>query len=340
MRERKSVLQSFGGGKGVILLVVGFSLVIGYESWQRIGSGSAMEEVARDLGLQIDTEGRRHQLRGRIDGIGVAVDMTSERTGGTTGNVRDFTRFRLYAPGAPPGKIVGASLRQRAIGGLTGAERIATGDDAFDEEVFVIGPVGTMLAHLDAEARTAIRAATNAGWSLEAGTWEAHESGLVTDPDTIRRLLDLGLAAARAVRFEGDVETALRERAESDPVAGIQATATAALGPTSAEEPAKQRTTATDNGVPMSPEQARDVLNRADPGHGLEAALVLADSGDDRQAVRDALIFALINRERQAQAIEALGKIGGLVEAAALNTVKGEHQAAAEAAIEAIRARQ
>ena len=49
MRERKSVLHAFGGVKGVILLVIAFTLAIGYESWQRIGIGSAMEEGARAL---------------------------------------------------------------------------------------------------------------------------------------------------------------------------------------------------------------------------------------------------------------------------------------------------
>jgi hypothetical protein len=76
-----------------------------------------------------------------------------------------------------------------------------------------------------------------------------------------------------------------------------------------------------------------------DPARAFEAALALAESGDDRQEVRLALVGALPDRERAGRAIAALGKVGGTLEAMSLQAVKGEHEAAAQAAIAAIEAR-
>lgn len=92
-------------------------------------------------------------MRGRIDDIGVAVD-TELLGGGGAGvqNMNYYTSFKLYAPDGPSGRIVGVSLRQQAIDGWTGEQRMLTGDHAFDEEVFVSGDPATMLAFLNAEA--------------------------------------------------------------------------------------------------------------------------------------------------------------------------------------------
>ena len=233
MSEKKSVIQAFGGWGVVILIVLGFAAVLAYERWQRQGSGEALQEIASELGLNVTAVGiKRFQMRGRIDDIGVAVD--TELLGGGT-ELRHvgpnyYTSFKLYAPDGPSGRIVGVSLRQQAIDGWTGEQRMLTGDHAFDEEVFVSGDPATMLAFLNAEARAAVLPAAKAGWSLERATWSALEAGRMTDPDEIRSLLTLGLNAARATRLAGDINTSLQVQAERDPVAGVRAAAAAAQG--------------------------------------------------------------------------------------------------------------
>jgi hypothetical protein len=50
--------------------------------------------------------------------------------------------------------------------------------------------------------------------------------------------------------------------------------------------------------------------------------------------------MAIMTRERIAESIEALAKVGGPGELRVLNSVFGEHQAAAKAAVAEIEARQ
>ncbi len=88
---------------------------------------------------------------------------------------------------------------------------------------------------------------------------------------------------------------------------------------------------------PVTADQALQALR--DPARAFEAALLLAEAGDDRSEVRMALIGALPDSARIARAIEGLSKVGGKVEAMALRAVSGEHAEAAQRAIEAIEAR-
>lgn len=185
-----------------------------------------MRKVGDELGLQVSKEGRRWNLNGRIDDIGVAVKNTTENVGGET---RWFTDFNLYAPDQPHGRIVGAGLREKVIRSFQDANRLHTGDADFDEAVFVEGSPAEMLAHLDAAARKAVRAATAAGWELDGVTWKARESGRLMKEQKIRSLLELGLTAARAIRREDEVAAALSDRAANDPSPGVRAAAAAAL---------------------------------------------------------------------------------------------------------------
>lgn len=328
MSGGKSVIQAFGGWVGVALMVTGLAAVLGYEWWQRQGSGDAMQAVAAELGLNVTSEGKRFQMRGRIDDIGVAVDTTTDLS---AGEVRYFTSFKLYAHGGPSGRMVGAGLRQRMIDSWTGEQRLLTGDQTFDDAVFVSGDPAEMLAYLDAEARAAILPAAVAGWSFEGATWSALESGRVTDPEKIRSLLTLGLAAVRATRLDSDIQTALRERAERDPVAGVRAVADAARGTSIA--------TATSTGAFTGNAEALAALDEMGSESAFNAALFLAEQGDGSEAVRMALVGGLVDSQRQARAIEALAKVGSRLDVVMLGVVKGEHEAAAKAAIEAIDAR-
>ena len=70
--------------------------------------------------------------------------------------------------------------------------------------VLVAGDPGEMAAHLDDEARAAVLAAADAGWTLEDGTWRARKSGRMVRATKIRSILDLGMAAARATQRSED----------------------------------------------------------------------------------------------------------------------------------------
>lgn len=51
MTERKSVMENFGGTRGVIALVIGFVVATGSYRWQTVSSGYAMRDVGEELGL-------------------------------------------------------------------------------------------------------------------------------------------------------------------------------------------------------------------------------------------------------------------------------------------------
>jgi len=201
MNKKKTVLQAFGGVKGVALLTAAFLAVIGYKTWELDSSQSALEAVGVELGLEYSQNSRRPQLRGRIDDIGVEITVTTDRTFGRTDQVNYQTRFRLYPEGGPYGKIVGASLRESIVKEFSDKEPITTGDPAFDNAVFVIGNPTDLLAHLNPDARVAVIEATAAGWVLDGFTWETSELGRMTSPESVRRVLKIGLKAARVTRL-------------------------------------------------------------------------------------------------------------------------------------------
>ncbi|WPL16962.1 hypothetical protein Thiowin_01944 [Thiorhodovibrio winogradskyi] len=337
MGERKSNVKSLASVRRIVLLSIAVIVAIGLGSWvthwKIDASGDAMAEVASELGLQVHQKGRKHQLRGRIEDIDIVVGTTSERL---AGDIKYFTDFEIRAPDQPTGRIVAAGLRQKVIAGMKGAKSLVTGDAAFDEAVFLEGNPASLLAHLDAEARSAVIAATEAGWALEDFTWSARESGRVTSAKKIGALLDTGLAAARALRFEGDQNAALRERAEKDPLPGVRAAAVAAQE-ISANALTDTVSTAPE---PVTLENALEALDEYYTPRSLEAALIMAAAGDDRQDVRSRLSMAIMTRERTEESIEALAKIGGPGDVRVLNSVFGEHEAAAKAAVAEIEARQ
>jgi len=318
MNKQKTVLETFGGVKGVVLGVIVFAAVIAFQAWNRGGSQSALQDLGAELGLNYEQSGTRPKLRGRIDEIGVAIEVTSEGVANQSAT-RVVTRLRLYPEGGPYGRIVGASLRQQIIEEFSDEEEpIATGDAAFDDEVFVFGDRATLLAHLGHGARRAVRAATDAGWRLDGYTWEVREPGRITDPADLRLLLDLGLEAARSTRIEeGAVPMAMPVAAGGD-------------------QPSPEAPPAT---APTSVDEALAALAEMGTDDAIEAAIYLAASGDGRDEVRNELMMAIIKPEWQARVIEVMEVIGGPLELTLLKTVKGENEAAAKAAIEAIEAR-
>ncbi len=360
MNENKSVVAAFGGVRGIALLVVGFSLVIGYNQWQRRESHSALDQVAREMGLVFNGESSLPKMHGRVDKeYYVSVETTSERS---VQQNRYYTRFQISPPQSPPGRIVAASLRQQVIAAFADDAVVRSGDEAFDDAVRVTGPGREMLAALDAAARKAILAATDAGWVLEDHRWQATLPGREGDAEEIKGLLDVGLGAAKALRTVVTIVAV---------VALIFATVSIATGAILGsilqsnldnevtEATAKALRTGGDIGQRLARLAEQDPLPsvRAAAGAALagtdtapaaatanslpsfDSALAMAAAGDQSEDVRWALITALPDRERQARAIAALAQVGGKLEAMALRGVTGEHQAAAKAAIAAIEGR-
>lgn len=197
MDGKPSLVDHFGGPRRVMILSVLLILGVGYYRWQTVGSGDAISEVGRELGLQYERVSQRSQLRGRIGDIGVAVDTT---TGNSAGDTKWFTDFKIYAPDQPHGKIIGASVRQKLIGKMKESEWLKTGDADFDKAILVSGSAEEILPRLNPEARPAVLAAVEEGWELDGVTWKARKSGRLTSAEKIRSVLDLGLAAAKATR--------------------------------------------------------------------------------------------------------------------------------------------
>ncbi|MDF1825049.1 MAG: hypothetical protein P1U68_10430 [Verrucomicrobiales bacterium] len=317
MKEEHTVLETLGGPRRVALLLAGLVFGGGLYHWLTSESGNAMREVAMELGLEYEEVSQRRKLRGRIDDIGVAVETTTENRGGDT---KWFTDFKLYAPDQPHGRIVGAGIRQKLIGGMKDSEWLDTGDADFDKAVLVEGEPGDLLPRLNAGTRPAILAATDAGWTLDGVTWQLRKSGRVTSADTIRSLLKVGLEAAEAMRLAENAQDV------AEPMTDGSATA-AAVGE---EESA---------GEPVTPENAMEALDEYYTPRSLEAALLLAGKGDFREDVRTRLKNAILSRERTDEVIQVLGEAGGPLEIPLLNSVTGEHKEAAKQAIAAIEAR-
>jgi hypothetical protein len=305
MADQGSILQKLGGVRRVAIMAALFAAGAGFYHWQNSGAGDALREVGEEFGLEVQENGQRRLLRGSVDDMGIEVRTTIDNVGGES---RWFTDYAVTAPGQPSGRIVGASLRQKAIGAMQDSEWLDTGDAAFDDAVLVAGDPTEIAAHLDDEARVAILAAADAGWTLEDGTWRARKSGRMVRATKIRSILDLGMAAARATQRNDD--------------------------------PAASGVVAFNSQEPLTPENAPEVLAELNTPRSLDAALLLASDDRHRQEVRNRLLSAVFAEDRLDEVIPVLGEIGGPVEIAVLSSVQGEHEAAAQAAVAAIEARQ
>lgn len=317
MSDKPSILETFGGPRRVLILLAVLVSGAGFYHWQTAESGNAMSEVGAELGLEYEEVSQRRQLRGRIDDIAVAVDTTTENRGGDT---KWFTDFKIFAPDQPHGRIVGASIRQKLIGGMKDSEWLDTGDADFDKAVLVEGDSNEMLARLNAETRPAVLAAAEAGWTLDGVTWQARKSGRLTSADKIRSLLNLGLEAAKAMRLDENTHDVAEQMTE---------------GFTKAVIVVEEEST----GEPVTPENALEALDEYYTPRSLEAALLLAGNGDFREEVRNRLMIAIVSRKRTEEVIKVIGEAGGPLDIALLKSVQGEHEQAAKEAIAAIEAR-
>lgn len=313
MEHQKSGLKAFRGKRGVILLVVCFIIAIGFFRSENVRSGNALREVAAELGLEVSKSGQRWRLNGRIDEIGVSVKTTTERSAGKS---YQYTDFALYSPDQPYGTIVGSSLRQKVIGGFEETDWLSTGDQSFDKAVLVAGDPAEILPPLDEESRPAVQAATEAGWALDGATWKARESGHMTSAEEVRELLEVGISAVEALQASSD-DLVTQSEQPTDDQASLPAESND-LSPT------------------VTSSNAIEALSELITPRSLEAALLLARSGDSREEVRTRLMSAVYAGDRLDEVIRALGKIGGQIESVVLTSVKGAHEEAAKAAIAAI----
>ncbi len=231
MNQKKTVLKAFGGISGIALLIVAWVLVSKFISWDRQESGAAIGTLAEELGLTFKSNGKSlHVAQGYINDVRVTIKTTYEGTHGSSSDNTVRTLLMLSVPYSPPGRIEASSWRQSITETWSEQERVITGDASFDQDVYVVGPPDIMLAHLDADARKAISAATAKGWGLkESSIWEWRENGHIHDKDHLRSLMNIGLSAALASRMKGDIVAALRERAKTDPESGVRAAASSLL---------------------------------------------------------------------------------------------------------------
>lgn len=337
------MLESFGGVKGVLFLLGGFLLVVAITVWQRQATAGAMAKAGGALGLDVEDDGLRPKMLGAVDGVAVRVETISMALGGKQGL---YTRFRMTVSDVPPGRFAPRGLREAALRAVAGGDETVIGDEAFSRTVRVEGDPSEMLARLGPEARTAVAAAVELGWTLKDGTWEALESGRMSDAKRMEAIVRAGVAAAKATALSGPVPDALMALALTDPEPGVQQAALEArlrLGPL---EPAEAEQVAARGGaLPAGVGGAGAVEDEdleaalADPERRVAAAIALARRGDDRSEVRMALVGALVDRSVAAEVIPALGAVGGAMERMTLQAVKGEHQALAEAAMAEIQAR-
>ena len=319
MSNSKSFVEIMGGPKRLALLTLATVAIIVWIQWDNQSSVNALEEVSAKLKFSFVDKGKRAEVTGVIDGFNVRIKTTTDNTGG---DVRWFTDYELTSIDQPGGKILPASMRQSVIDSVTGSEYITTGDEDFDNEVLVAGDKQEMLGLLNADARLAIKSATEWGWELNEGIWTVRRSGRMTNPDMIISILDLGVAAANALRTDPEDDEAIRQQA--DPIEGVGTGAQGILD---------------QNPTVVTLENADELLDDLYGPSSLDAALLLVREGRSHENIIVRLTSAVLAKERSEETIPALGKIGGDFEAAMLSTIDDDRKDLAQKAIAEIEQR-
>lgn len=306
MSEQPSFFAAFGGPKRFFILLILGVAVVAYIQWDRKQVANAMQAVGAKLGFRISHVGNSWRLNGSIEGIDVSVKTVSENSAGET---RRFTEFELSDPFQPRGRMIGTNQYQGLFESLKDYSWQPTGDAEFDKQVSAEGELAILLGKLDAESRTSIAEATAVGWILDEKVWSLRKSGTFTDPAKIESLIDVGITAARALTSTADANQTASDT-DFDP-----------------EE------------APVTLENAEEALEGFLDPRSLEAAIILVNNGSQSDEVRQRLLSAFYQKDRIPEVIVGLGRVGGLLEIAALESVQGEHEELAKTAIDEIKAR-
>jgi hypothetical protein len=321
MSNSKSYVEIMSGPKRLTLLILAAVVILVWMRWDDRSSVNALKEVSAKLGFSFVEKGKRAEMMGVVDGVNVHIKTTAENSGG---DLRWFTDFELRDIDQPDGRIMPASMRQSVIDYVAGAESLSTGDEDFDNAVLVAGDLQEMIGLLNSDARLAIKAATEWGWEFNEGMWTVRRSGRMTNPDKIESILDLGIAAANALRSDVEVEEAIRRRAENDPNQGVREIAQGILD---------------QNRTVVTLENADELLNDLYGPSSLDAALLLVREGKSHENIILRISSAVLAKERSEETIPALGKIGGDFEAMMLSTIDDERKELAQKAIAEIEQR-
>ena len=131
----------------------------------------------------------------------------------------------------------------------------------------------------------------------------------MTNPDKIISILDLGVAAANALRSDLEVDETIRQQA--DPIEGVGTGAQGILD---------------QNPTVVTVENADELLAKLYGPASLDAALLLVREGRSHENIIVRITSAVLARERSEETIPALGKIGGDFEAAMLSTIDDDRK--------------
>lgn len=351
-----ALLSSLGslvaGCSGIGIVGLFAVAVVAFALHQRRKFTERMAEAGAALGLSLDPGGwlRRPTLSGDLDGSWVVVD-TYTRSSGKNSQLWSRVRVTTGAPLVLRRETMWSTLTGAVLG-----EDVATGDAAFDGDVYVEGDGATVTCALDADTRRGVRALLAEGAVHQGGGWSHERLGEFSSAaeivNRVRRMAATGDALGR-----GPTPDSLRERAARDPDPGVRAVATerllAALGDGAADpgwldalaaeltEPLAQVRIAALRG-PAGHEVLRAHLGHPDRRAARVAALALAAGAEP--GTDPALEGALAGLLPDAEAIAALGRIGSVSSVAALRPLAERYAfdgsaSAAQRAIRAIQSR-
>lgn len=301
------------------MLALAAVAIVVWIRWDDSSSVNALEEVSAKLNLSFVEKGKRAEVMGVVDGVDVRIKTTTDNTGG---EVRWFTDYELGGIDQPGGRILPASMRQSVIDYVAGSEYLSTGDEDFDNDVLVAGDLQEMKSLLNADARLAIKTATEWGWELNEGIWTVRRSGRMTNPDKIISILELGIAAANTLRSDLELDEAIRKQADSIEVEGTGSQGISDQNPTI-----------------VTLENADELLDDLYGPLSLDAALLLVSEGRSHENIILRITSAVLAKERPEETIPAIGKIGGEFEAAMLSTIDDDRKDLAQKAIAEIEQR-
>ncbi len=204
---------------GVSFLILGIIVVnVAWRVWRSMQrrTEAVWAEAAQRLGLEyepgragvralfFDDEDAHHRLRGRIDGVPVAVDSFFQRRGN---NRRLYTGYRVAYPSLGLGLGIRRARFMSRLMTRFGAQDIEVGDAEFDREFIITGSDDRKVAaFLDPSRRLALtRLLVEYPDAQITDRWiRCATQGLERRPNQITRTVRLLVDAGRALAGQAD----------------------------------------------------------------------------------------------------------------------------------------
>ena len=213
------------GAVMVVLLAVAIPLNARHVRMSGLAEQNAFAAASRELRLECDgtrIAGTRGGVEIEVQGHNGAANTPPELLDGAVG----LRRTRIVVRGIPAGLMARqpGTFPQTHPYPLVADDPVPTGDPAFDDHVYLTGPVATVTRAMTGSARRALREVVQQyGAELFDGELRIDRPGPHTDPNWIVEAVRAASGAVRAMQEGAQAGTAgLAALAKRDPVGGVR----------------------------------------------------------------------------------------------------------------------